>query len=50
MRVLIVEDSADLCDALLRHLRGQGHAVDCAATGSAVASSKASVVAVTCVK
>lgn len=32
MRVLIVEDSADLCDALLRHLRGQGHAVDCAAT------------------
>ena len=32
MRILIVEDTADLSDAVQRHLRGQGHAVDCAAT------------------
>ena len=31
MRVLLVEDSPDLADAVLRHLRGQGHAVDHAA-------------------
>lgn len=28
MRLLVVEDSPDLAEALLRHLRGQGHAVD----------------------
>lgn len=28
MRVLLVEDTSDLADAVLRHLRSQGHAVD----------------------
>ena len=28
MRVLLVEDEADIADAVLRFLRGQGHAVD----------------------
>ena len=28
MRLLLVEDSADLAESLLAHLRGQGHAVD----------------------
>lgn len=32
MRVLLVEDSAHLSYAVLHHLRGQGHAVDCAST------------------
>ncbi len=32
MRILIVEDTTDLSDAVQRHLRGQGHAVDAAAT------------------
>ncbi|MFT3972412.1 MAG: response regulator transcription factor [Amaricoccus sp.] len=28
MRLLVIEDTEDLADALLRHLRGMGHAVD----------------------
>lgn len=32
MRLLVVEDTEDLADALLRHLRGEGHAVDHVAT------------------
>lgn len=28
MRLLLVEDTADLADSLLAHLRGEGHAVD----------------------
>ncbi|MBP7586446.1 MAG: response regulator transcription factor [Thermoanaerobaculia bacterium] len=32
MRLLVVEDTPDLADALVRHLRAEGHAVDHAAT------------------
>lgn len=32
MRILLVEDAADLADAVMRYLRGGGHAVDLAAT------------------
>lgn len=32
MRILVIEDTPDLADALLRHLRGQGHATDHAAS------------------
>lgn len=32
MRLLIVEDSAPLAEAVARHLTAQGHAVDRAAT------------------
>lgn len=28
MRVLLIEDEADIADALVRYLRAQGHAVD----------------------
>lgn len=38
MRVLVVEDTADLADALLRHLRGEGHAVDHVATAAEAAA------------
>jgi DNA-binding response OmpR family regulator len=38
MRLLVVEDTEDLADALLRHLRGEGHAVDHVATAAEAAA------------
>lgn len=38
MRLLIVEDTADLADALARHLRGEGHAIDVVATAEDAAA------------
>ena len=34
MRVLVIEDTEDLADALVRHLRAEGHAVDHVATAA----------------
>jgi two-component system OmpR family response regulator len=38
MRLLVVEDTEDLADALVRHLRGEGHAVDHVATAAEAAA------------
>ena len=38
MRLLVIEDTPDLADALVRHLRAEGHAVDHAATADEAAA------------
>lgn len=38
MRLLVVEDTEELADALARHLRGEGHAVDHVATAAEAAA------------
>lgn len=38
MRLLVVEDTEDLADALVRHLRDQGHSVDHVATATDAAA------------
>lgn len=38
MRVLVIEDAPDLADALVRHLRGEGHAVDTVSSAAEAAA------------
>ena len=38
MRVLVVEDAPDLADALVRYLRGEGHAIDHVSTAAEAAA------------